>query len=372
MPGGLLRLGLLTLLLNVLMLGSASAQQSPQSSPIQAPPALPSSLKVGILLLPPFDEQTTNGYTGMAIDLWQAVAAKIGVGYQYQTFETLPTLLDAVANRKIDVVVGSLAVTEPRLLRMDFTQPWFQSGQRIMIDRRHRSSLATLFDNLARSGHLEVYTWLGILIAIATIGLTIFDRYFDEEFHKEWHKGFIESFYHVISVTTSGKTSHKRLFGVYGRIIAAVWMICGVAVIAYITSSITSVMTTTSMMSQVNGRTNLPGKTVGVLKGSVAADYCFDEALTCISYDEPTALIDALRTGDVDAIIGDAAILEYYQHSHPKVPVMVVGAVFRPEQMGFAAPLGSPLIRPMNLAIVANMQSGMIDRLRAKYFGADP
>jgi hypothetical protein len=30
------------------------------------------------------------------------------------------------------------------------------------------------------------------------------------------------------------------------------------------------------------------------------------------------------------------------QHSHPKVPVTVVGAVFRPEQVGFAAPLGSP------------------------------
>lgn len=357
-----LRLGMLALCLLSLTLGRTTAQAAD----------LPASIKVGILVLPPFVEQTTQGYGGMAIDLWQAVAAKIGVNYQYQVFDTVPALLDAVSAGRIDVIAGNLAVTEPRLLRMDFTQPWFDSGQRIMIDRARHSSLISLWNNLAQSGHLQIYMWLAILIGIATIGLTLFDRYFDEEFHPEWHKGFIESFYHVVSVTTSGKTSHKRLFGVYGRIIAALWMICGVAVVAYITSSITSVMTTTSLTSQITGKASLTGKVVGVLKGTVGADYCFEEALTCVSYDEPMTLITALRKHAVDAIIGDAAILNFYQHSHPEVPVTVVGSIFRPEKMAFATPLGSPLIRPMNLAIVADMQNGLVDRLRAKYFGAEP
>lgn len=366
----LLCLAMLTVFLMPLTPHGALGQQPPATG-------VPTSVKVGVLVLPPFVERSGversgDGYTGMAIDLWQAVAAKLGVTYRYQAFTTLPALLDAVATGRIDVVAGDVAITEDRLLRMDFTQPWFDSGQRVMIDQSHRSGLGTLFKNLERSGHLAVYLWIAILIAVATIGLTIFDRFFDEEFHKEWHKGFIESFYHVISVTTSGKTSHKRMFGVYGRIIAALWMICGVAVIAYVTSSITSVMTTTSLTSQVTSKASLPGKTVGVLAGSVGEAYCLDEALTCHSYDTPQDLVQALRGGAVDAIIGDAAILGYYVHSHPKLPLAVVGGLFRPEKIGFAAPLGSPLTRPMSLAIVADMQSGLIDRLHVKYFGDQP
>jgi polar amino acid transport system substrate-binding protein len=344
-------------------LSHARAQEPPSAA------TLPATVKVGVLVLPPFVERTQNGYAGMAIDLWQDAASKIGVTYQYQAFPSLPELLDAVSARRIDVVVGNIAITEDRLLRMDFTQPWFDSGQRVMVDQSHGLSFAALFENLERSGHLEVYLWIAILIAIATIGLTIFDRYFDKEFHKEWHKGFIESFYHVISVTTSGKTSHKRLFGVYGRIIAALWMICGVAVVAYITSSITSVMTTESLTSQVTGKASLPGKTVGVLNDSVGQAYCFDEALTCVSFDTPNQLATDLRDGTVDAVIGEAATLEYYAHTHPHPPVTVVGALFRREKIGFATPLGSPLTRPITLAIVADMQTGLIDRLRARYFG---
>jgi ABC-type amino acid transport substrate-binding protein len=332
-------------------------------------PPLPSSVRVGLFVLPPFVEQNQGGYTGMAIELWQNIATKIGVTYQYQTFPTVPALLDAVAAGRVDVVVGNLAITEDRLLRMDFTQPWFDSGQRVMIESTQRWSFVTFIQNMERSGHLQVYLGIAILILIATAALTIFDRYFDEEFHPEWHKGFIESFYQVVSVATSGKNSHKRLFGVYGRIIAALWMVCGVGVVAYVTSSITSVMTTTSLTSQITSKTSLPGKTVGVLKGTVGEAYCFDEALTCVSYDTPGEMVAALQDRSIDALIGDAAILEYYAHTHPKQPVAVVGGLFRREKIGFATPLGSPLTRPMTLAIVADMQSGLIDRLHAKYFG---
>ena len=58
--------------------------------------------------------------------------------------------------------------------------------------------------------------------------------------------------------------------------------------------------------------------------------------------------------------------------SATKLPLAVVGGLFRPEKIGFAAPLGSPLTRPMSLAIVADMQSGLIDRLHVKYFGDQP
>jgi polar amino acid transport system substrate-binding protein len=48
--------------------------------------------------------------------------------------------------------------------------------------------------------------------------MTIFDRHFDESFPKRWREGLAESFHHVVSIATSGKTSRKNLFGWLGRI----------------------------------------------------------------------------------------------------------------------------------------------------------
>lgn len=364
----MLRLIRLMLLGAVLSLASVAHGEADATPPVGVTPAA-APVKVGVILAPPFVMQTATGYGGMAIDLWQNVADKLGLSYQYERLPTFKALLDAVAAGKVDIAVMDLTITQDRLQRMDFTQPWFDSGQRVMIESTQRWSFVTFIQNMERSGHLQVYLGIAILILIATAALTIFDRYFDEEFHPEWHKGFIESFYQVVSVATSGKNSHKRLFGVYGRIIAALWMVCGVGVVAYVTSSITSVMTTTSLTSQITSKTSLPGKTVGVLKGTVGEAYCFDEALACVSYDTPGEMVAALQDRSIDALIGDAAILEYYAHTHPKQPVAVVGGLFRREKIGFATPLGSPLTRPMTLAIVADMQSGLIDRLHAKYFG---
>ncbi|WP_158800697.1 transporter substrate-binding domain-containing protein [Acidisoma sp. L85] len=331
-----------------------------------------SSVSVGVFLVPPFAMHDQSGYSGMAIDLWQNVASKMGVSYTYELMPTLPDLLKAVTSGKVNVAVGEIPITGDTLRQMDFTQPWFDSGLRVSIDKNRHPGLGTLLKNFWASGHLEVILWIGVGVAVATIVLTLVDRKFDEDFPGELHQGLVESFYHVMSIATSGKTSHKSLFGIYGRLLAALWMICGVTIVAYITSSITSVMTTSSLSSQINSRTDLVGKSVGVLRGAVAQTYCFDEALRCIAYDKPDDVAQAMLEGNVAAVIADAAVLQYYVYTHPKWPIVEVGALFRPLKYGFATPLGSGLIRPMSLAIIDDIQEGFVDRLRAKYFGSEP
>jgi len=77
--------------------------------------------------------------------------------------------------------------------------------------------------------------------------LTFFDRRFDKSFPESWREGIAESFYTVMSVATSGKPAKRsNLFGWVGRIWQGLWLVCGVAVVAYVTSSVTSVMTTLS------------------------------------------------------------------------------------------------------------------------------
>lgn len=336
--------------------------------------ALPTApIKVGVILAPPFVMQTPTGYGGMAIDLWQNVADKLGLSYQYERLPTFRALLDAVAAGKVDIAVMDLTITQDRLQRMDFTQPWFDTGLRVMIDQNRHAGIRSLFHQLWVSGHVRVYLWLVAIILVATTILTLIDRRYDEEFPRAWHKGLAESFYHVMSVATSGKTSsHKALFGVGGRVMAALWMVCGVGVVAYITSSITSVMTASTITNQINSSADLPGKTVGVVNGSVGESYCLDAALSFQAYPTMPEAVKGMLKNQVAAVVDDASVLEYYDNTHPELPITEVGAIFRPSKYGFATPRGSALTRPVSVQIVADQENGYLGHLKARYFGIEP
>jgi polar amino acid transport system substrate-binding protein len=222
---------------------------------------------------------------------------------------------------------------------------------------------------LKQSGHLRIYAWIAVLIVVATIVLTLIDRRWHPEFPEKWREGFAESFYHVMSVATSGSTSHRNLLGWGGRILGALWLACGVAVVAYVTSSITSVMTVSTITHQINNFGDLGGKRVGVLAGSIGETYCRAAMLDIVSYDTMEEMVDALLKGRVAALVRDAPVLEWYDNAHPELPITEVGPVFEPEKYGFALPSGSVLTRPISEAILKLKDNGTLDTLRAKYFG---
>jgi polar amino acid transport system substrate-binding protein len=343
--------------------------------PCFAQPAAPVSaapLKVGIYVNPPFIMKSGSGYGGMAIDIWQDSASKLGLNYQYVEMPTFPDLLQAVASGQVDIAVADLSITQERMQRMDFTQPWFNSGLRVMIDQDRQDRFGAVVTGLYRSGHLHIFMWLGIVIIAAVIALTVIDRRFDQDFPKKWPDGLVESLYHVLSVVTSGKSSHKLLFGVYGRLVASFWLICGIAVVAYITSSITAVMTVASLNDQIHSSADLHGNPVGAIDGTVGEAWCLDAGLPTQSFANLPAAVHALLRRQIVAIVGDAPSLEYYDNSHPELPITEVGAIFEPQTYGFATPLGSTLNRPVSVQIVADMEDGTLSKMHARYFGIEP
>ncbi len=366
---GVKRVLVLVLAASLAMIGIGGACAQPVAPAVAA--AAP--IKVGIVVAPPFVTRVPGGYGGMAIDLWQDIAEKLGISYQYEHLPTLKALLTAVAAGQVDLAVMDITITKDRLQTMDFTQPWFDTGLRVMIDQNRHVGFWGIVDKLWVSGHIAVYLWMLAIVLVATVILTAIDRHFDEEFPREWNKGLADSFYHVMSIATSGKSpSHKQMFGVFGRVMAGVWMVCGIGVIAYVTSSVTSVMTAATIANQINSTADLPGKTVGVVEGGVGESYGLDAALSLQVYPTLSMAVKGLLKNQVAAIIDDAPILEFYDNNHPELPITEVGAIFRPSKYGFAAPRGSPLVRPISVAIVEEEEDGFLERLHGKYFGVEP
>jgi len=72
----------------------------------------------------------------------------------------------------------------------------------------------------------------------------------------------------------------------------------------------------------------------------------------------------------IDAIVGDAPMLEHHVHIHPEQELTVVGKIFHPDKYGFAFPRDSDLVRPVTLQILDLHEDGTIEKLRSTYFGS--
>lgn len=352
-----LRLALLLML--VAAAGAGAQQVEPEARQVD----------VGLYVSPPFVMEEGGGYTGMAVELWREIAAEQNLQSRYRAFDTLRDLVDATESGDIDVAVTNLTITEGRATRIDFTQPWFDAGLRIMVDKSQGGGFWALFRGLRDSGHLKGYLWLMLIILLATLLFTLFDRRFDSEFPRSWRDGLAESFYSVMSIATSGRVQRKNLFGWIGRIWGGLWLVCGVAVVSYITASVTSVMTSLSLTSQINGLRDLPGKTVGVFSGSVAEEFAQRQGIAAMGFKDIDEAVKALSDGHIQAIVADAPVLAYYAHIHPELPLLLVGKTFEPDKYGFGLSRHGDLMRPLSVDIIGAYESGRIKELREKYFG---
>lgn len=327
--------------------------------------------RVGVSISPPFVMAGQDGaYTGMAIDLWEEMATREGLSTTYIEYPNPRALIAATANGEIDIAVSNLTITRTRMEQVDFTQPWYDSGFRILIQDRRGAGFWDVLAGLADAGYLRAYAWLAAVIAFATVALTLFDRRFDKDFPKDWLSGVAESFYHVMSVATSGKTARKRMFGAWGRMFSAIWLVCGIAVLAYVTASVTSVMTAFTILNNIESAADLPGKRVGVVDGTTAEEYARNNGFITLEYPDLQTAASALRAGALQAIVGDAPVLEFFV-TEDNEDLDVVGPIFNPEKYGFATPITTNFDRNISIDLLDFREAGELERLRVRYFGED-
>ncbi|MBC8717715.1 transporter substrate-binding domain-containing protein [Ochrobactrum sp. Marseille-Q0166] len=328
-------------------------------------------VKVGVYVSEPFVIKEGETYNGMAVDLWRDLGTRLGLVSQFVEYPNYNELVKAVSEKQVDAAVTNLTITESRAEVVDFTHPWFDAGLRIMIHKEAGNGWDDLIEGLEDAGHLATYAWIGIVILIATIALTIFDRRFDANFPPRWIEGLAESFYHVVSLATSGKSSRKNLFGWAGRIWQAFWLVFGIAVVAYVTSSVTSVMTVTHISNKINNLADLQNKTVGVRTGSIAQQILTARSISTVTFNHLPEAVSALTNDEISAIVGDSPVLAYYAHKNLDEPVEMVGNIFSPDKYGFAFPRNSDLVKPASVAIISLEENETLAALKEKYFGPD-
>lgn len=324
-------------------------------------------VKVGVYVSPPFAMKDSSGYyTGMAIDLWELLEDDMNFVTEYIEYPSWHQMMDAVTIGEIDMAVSNISVTYDRAKHIKYSYPWFDSGLRIMVKT---SGQGTIWNELKRNGHLQAYIWIVSAIILITIILTFIHRRREPEFPRNWLNGFSESLYRLVLAIKTGVINNKN-YSWLGKILAVIWMFAGVGLVAYVTSSITSSMTTVALTHDIHSLSDLPGKRVGVLSASVAEEYMKNRGISTISYETMSEASQAIIEDEIDALVEDAPILEYWTFTNQQYKLKVVGEIFHPDKYAFAANKKySTQMDSLSVELIKLFDNEKVSQLKNNYFG---
>ena len=329
----------------------------------------PQKLRVFVKPAEPFAFEQDGVLKGYSIDVWNKVAEEAGLPFETTVVGTVPELLDAVKSGRADVGVGALSITPEREKLMDFTHPFFQSGLQILARAQGQAGAFSAFRALLSRNVAEVVGVLLLAVFVVSHLLWMVERKINaESFPEGYVRGVWESAWWSIATLISGGCENKAPVGVAGRLVAVVWMLGGIGLTSYITATLASAMTVSTLSSEISSLGDLRGARVATVTGAAAETLLVRAGFDVEGFPSLDAAVDALKDGRVKGVVYDSPLLRYYAAKHPGEKLAVVGPMFDPQDYGFALPLGSPVRKDLNAALLNVQTSGFMDELDRKWF----
>jgi ABC-type amino acid transport substrate-binding protein len=360
----------------VLAFGLAVAMAVPAFAQAQTPSAateaiLQRELFVGTKEAPPFAMKLADGsWSGISIDLWRRIAEEKQLRYRWIEVETVPQLIDGIVAGKFDIAVGALTVTAAREEILDFSAPFYSTGLGIAVTAGGLASWAPVVRALTSFGFLQaVLALVGLALVVGLI-VWLFERRHNEEFGGGVAKGLSSSVWWTTVAMTQRGIGHTGPRTMPGRMVAMLWMVGSIIAIAVFTAGITSALTVRQLQGSVQGVTDLSQVRVGAVAGSST-----EEALARIRagftpFANANEGLAALRGRRIDAFVYDRPLLAWIVNQNFRASVQLLDVTFDPQNYAFALPQGSPLRKPLNVAILHAVQSRWWDDTLFRYVGS--
>jgi ABC-type amino acid transport substrate-binding protein len=320
--------------------------------------------------LEPFVFNQGGQWVGFSIDLWDAIAQRLNLDYEWIEVTNVKEQIEAVQTGQADAAIAGISMTAEREKLVDFSHPYFDAGLQILT-RPNKPSAWQYVRTFMTPGLLGILA-VGLLFALVMGHIIwLIERRRNPEFPSGYLRGVIEGIWWLFLVVATGEYRDSETRNVIKRVLTAAWWLVGVALIAQFTATITSNLTVQQLTSTIKGPGDLPGKSIATVQNSTAAQYLVKQGLPFTGVQRIEAAYALLDQGQVQAVVYDSPVLIYYAANEGKGRAEVVGAIFKPEKYAIVLPPGSPLRKPINEALLALYQDGTYEAIYNKWFAGE-
>jgi len=355
-----IKVGIILLWLLLFSLSYAFSQDAVSTS---------SNLLVAVTVSPPvFMKTVDNQWEGFGAELWQAVAQRMGVSFEFREFNSIESSLDALQKKEIDVI-PCLTVQDSLEAAMDFSQSYLKSGLSIAVpaegvDYRWFRVIESIF----APNVLKAIGLLFFMSLIFGVIVWLFERQRNSEMFGD---GYVKGIGHgiwwaMVTMTTVGY-GDKAPKTMGGRISALIWMIFSVVFIASFTASITTQLTISQLKGKVRGFNDLYHSRVGSIAGSEGLNFLIKKGVAVIPFKSTQEGLQAVADRQVDAFVQDEKILSFNIKREFPGRLQVVGGTFDEYFVSIALQQGSPLRKPINKVLLKLMRTESWDELLNRY-----
>ena len=307
---------------------------------------------------PPFVLRDGERWSGWSIDLWTEIARQAGIDWEI-VGKAPAEVVEGLATGRGDVGLGDISVTKERAARIDFSQPFFRAGVRILVPRDRTGLVLAALATLATPAHLLMLLGLLCLVAAMSAGIYVLARrHAAADFPTTRSEGIVESVYITTVALLKGQLDRKLLPGAAGRVLTIVWMVFGTALVAYGSAAIAAALTVQHLANKVQELDDLVGKPVAALAGHQAAGWLRRRGIEVVEQPDVDAAVAALLGRRVDAVVHDAPALAWWRTHHPSVPVLTVGRTSDYKDYAIALAPESRLRLRINVALVTLQDAG--------------
>lgn len=362
-----LAIGALAVRLAIAATAQPTSSQTPVAgSPPMAQPVARKTLTFGTRTVPPFAFKRGDGeWAGITIDLVRDIATRIDVKLEFVDFGDVRRLVDGIAASKVDFGGAALTVTEGREQILDFTQPFFSTGLAIAAQPMGGSPVW----NALRS--FFAWEFVGILIAIVggvvLIGLVL--KWIETRRGNAEFEAAGEGIWGALTMFLTSQFTSPEPKSLAGRALAAIWVVMSIAAMTFLTGVVTSALTVQSLEGRVRGVADLPNIRVGAVASSTGGQFLNNERMPFKAYDDVEAGLRAVASGEIDAFVHDAPIMQYIVKEKLQGAVVVLPGTFEQQDYAIAFPEGSPLREQVNRELIAIKRSEKWKQLVYDYLG---
>ncbi len=338
--------------------------------PSDLEPLLQREIVVGTKEAAPFAMKSQDGqWSGISIDLWRRIAEQKNFKYRFHEEETVPDLVEAAEKGRVDIAVAALTVTSGREEAMDFTSAFYGTGLGIAVASGGAASFAPVMRTLTSFNFLRaVLALIGLALVVGFV-VWLLERRHNEEFGGGVAKGLSSSVWWTTVAMTQRGIGQQGPRTMPGRFVAMLWMVGSIITIAVFTAAITSALTVRHLQGTVQGVTDLSKVRVGAVAGTST-----EETLKKlrIAFDPfPTAKdgLQAIHDGKLDAFVYDRPLLAWIINQEFRRSIELLDVVFDQQHYAFALPSGSPLRKPVSVALLREVRSPWWGETLYRYLG---